>query len=225
MLLSALRPKQKELFGAASPCCGLEGNEWHGTWKGSLRNEHTIMALLWDLHPPIWISQGLSQQRPSDEAAMAGWAQHWASTTGSLESSDLAPPASQTPSKAVMASGGEPRPQSHHSEGLSCKSEHTFRIKFGRCCNSWTLPSAWQTGPIWQITPRVPHCGHGTDSQIPLGGKGEKTTLVLKGLCLDSRLSLSNWGWSQQLQGHTGAVTTLSQQDPARQGALSQRAG
>lgn len=62
-------------------------------------------------------------------------------------------------------------------------------------------------------------------SQTPLGGKSEKITPALKGLCLDPRLSLSNLGWSQQLQGHTGAVVTLSQQDPGMQGALSQRAG
>lgn len=31
MLVRAQQPKQKALFGAASPRCGLEGSEWHGT--------------------------------------------------------------------------------------------------------------------------------------------------------------------------------------------------
>lgn len=154
------------------------------------------MAVLWGLHPAIWISQGgcLSQQRPSDGPAMAGWAFTECPLLVPWKAVTWLPQHPTQPSRGVMADGGQPRPQtqSHHPKGPSCKSAHAFGIKFGR----WTLPSVWP----WSSTarhPRVPHCGHSTRSQSPitcsyrprLRGKGEKITLALKGLCLDPRLS------------------------------------
>lgn len=64
------------------------------------------------------------------------------------------------------------------------------------------------------IPPAPAHTNQG------LGGEGEKTTPCLKGLGLDPRLSATKGG-----SGSPRAVITLPQQAPARQGALSQRAG
>lgn len=109
---------------------------------------------LWDLHPATWISQGLSQQRPSDVAAMAGWALSihllapWKAVT-------WLPQHPTRPSRSVMADGGESRPQtqSHCPKGASCKSGHTFRIKFGRWLQCLQAQRFLQHGQLVQHGP------------------------------------------------------------------------
>lgn len=54
MLVSTPGPEQTTLSGEASPHCGLARSEWHDIWKGSLKNEHTIMVFLWD-PPPSYL--------------------------------------------------------------------------------------------------------------------------------------------------------------------------
>lgn len=206
MLVSALRPKQKALFGAASPHCGLEGSEWHGTWKGSLRNElphHYGTAVR---SPSSCLDQ---PRRPPVPAAPIRWSGKGRMSTARSIHYWLpgkqwhgSPSIPHSPPGAWWPVGESQGHQSHHREGSSCKSGHTFRIKFGRCCNSWMLPSVWPTGPAWPITHVFPTVGTalGVSPTVPahtdprLGGKGEKTTLALKGLGLDLRLSATEGG-------------------------------
>lgn len=54
MLVSTPGAEQTTLSGEASPHCGLARSEWHDIWKGSLKNEHTIMVFLWD-PPPSYL--------------------------------------------------------------------------------------------------------------------------------------------------------------------------
>lgn len=162
MLVSALGPQQKTLFGAASPRCGLAGSEWHDTWKGSLRNEHTITALLWD--PPICNREGgcLPHQRPSAKAVEAG-ARHWALTTASLESSNMAPPS--IPDQPSTGSDGRwgraettnTKPSPRKTPTVNAEKPLKSNLEDG--CVGWTLSSAWQTGPAWLVTSTSPITG------------------------------------------------------------------
>lgn len=193
------------------------------------------MALLWDLHPPIWIRQGsrLSQHRPSDGAAMST---ALASTTGSLKAVTWFSqhPTASHPSGGVMVDRGEPRPQtqSHGPGGPSCKSGHSFRIKFGR----FAIAEHFLQLAKWSSTAHLPTCPplqaqHWQSvpqhllTQTGAGREGWKDHPCFKSFGLRHRMSAAEGGPSSSRDALGLLPPYHSRLLPARQGALSQRAG
>lgn len=135
MLVSTLGPKQKTLFGAASPRCGLAGGERHDAWKGSLRNKHTIMALLWD-PPSSCLDRTRRLPAPAASISRSGGRSMAPSIGHGLPRKQRrgSPSTPHSPPREAMANGGEPRPQtqSHRPEGLRYKFREALKIKFGR---------------------------------------------------------------------------------------------